>query len=67
MSPPWVRAYSTAYLRAAELGLPPELLLSRRQRDRLLRAWDGSGPLSASLRGFRRALLGSELDALIAP
>ena len=53
--------------RAAELGLPPELLLSRRQRDRLLRAWDGSGPLSASLRGFRRALLGSELDALIAP
>lgn len=52
--------------RAGELGLPPELLLSRRQRDHLLRAWDGSAPLSGSLSGFRRELLGPELDALAA-
>lgn len=47
---------------AAELGLPPELLLSRRQRDRMLRGWDGTTALSGRLAGFRRELLGAELD-----
>ena len=50
--------------RAGELGLAPELLLSRRQRDRALDAWDGRGSLAASIGGFRGALLGDELDAL---
>ncbi|KAB2965074.1 MAG: ribonuclease D [Thermoanaerobaculia bacterium] len=56
----------TVARRAAELGLPPELLLSRRQRDRLLRAWNGSAPVSAPLTGFRRALLGADLDSSVA-
>jgi ribonuclease D len=50
--------------KAAELALPPELLLSRRQRDALLRRWEGRSPLSAGLAGFRRALLGGDLDSL---
>ena len=50
--------------RAGELSLPPELLLSRRQRDRALDAWGGRGSLAAALGGFRGALLGDELDAL---
>ncbi len=50
--------------RARELSLAPELLLSRRQRDRALGAWDERGLLSASIGGFRAALLGAELDAL---
>ncbi|GMU64913.1 MAG: hypothetical protein AMXMBFR36_11870 [Acidobacteriota bacterium] len=48
--------------RAIELGLPPELLLSRRQRGRLYAAWDGTAPLAAPLTGFRRELLGADLD-----
>jgi ribonuclease D len=50
--------------RARELSLAPELLLSRRQRDRALDAWGGRGSLAASIGGFRGALLGAELDAL---
>lgn len=50
--------------RARELSLAPELLLSRRQRDRALEAWGGRGSLAAALGGFRGALLGAELDAL---
>jgi len=50
--------------RAAELNLPPELLLSRRQRDRLIARRDGAPSLGAGLEGFRRALLGPDLDAL---
>ena len=50
--------------RAGELSLAPELLLSRRQRDRALDAWGGRGSLAAALGGFRGALLGAELDAL---
>jgi ribonuclease D len=50
--------------RAAELSLPPELLLSRRQRDRALDAWNGTGSLAAAIGGFRGALFGAELDAL---
>ncbi len=50
--------------RAAELSLAPELVLSRRQRDRALDAWGGRGSLAAAIGGFRGALLGDELDAL---
>ena len=50
--------------RARDLSLPPELLLSRRQRERVLEAWDGQGSLSASIGGFRGALFGADLDAL---
>ncbi|MEO7191034.1 MAG: HRDC domain-containing protein [Vicinamibacterales bacterium] len=49
---------------AHELSLPPELLLSRRRRDRALDAWGGRGSLAASIGGFRGELLGAELDAL---
>jgi ribonuclease D len=52
--------------RAAELSLAPELLLSRRQRDRALDAWGGRGSLASAVGGFRGALLGAELDALAA-
>jgi ribonuclease D len=52
--------------RANELQLPAELLLSRRQRDRALDAWARSGgSLAAAVGGFRGALLGADLDALI--
>ena len=50
--------------RAGELSLPPELLLSRRQRERALEAWGGRGSLSAAIGGFRGTLLGNELDEL---
>jgi ribonuclease D len=52
--------------RAGELGLPAELVLSRRQRDRALAAWRrrGKGSLAEELGGFRARLLGAELDAL---
>lgn len=50
--------------RATELELPAEALLSRRQRERALDAWDGRGSLAAAVGGFRGALLGAELDAL---
>ena len=53
---------ATVARRAAALALEPELLLSRRQRDRLLRAWDGRGPLSDGLAGFRRGLLAADVD-----
>jgi ribonuclease D len=49
--------------RGAALGLEPELLLSRRQRDRLLRSWDGRGSLSRGLAGFRRDLLADDVEA----
>jgi ribonuclease D len=52
--------------RAAELGLPAELLLSRRQRDRALATWSGEGSLAEAIGGFRGRLLGAELDALAA-
>ncbi|MEQ1870774.1 MAG: ribonuclease D [Vicinamibacterales bacterium] len=51
--------------RAAALSLPPELLLSRRQRDRALDTWGGRGSLASAVGGFRGALLGAELDALV--
>jgi ribonuclease D len=51
--------------RAAELQLPAELLLSRRQRDRALDAWvRRGGSLAAAVGGFRGRLLGADLDAL---
>jgi len=49
--------------RAGTLELAPELILSRRQRDRLLRAWDGAAPLSSGLTGWRRELLAAAVDA----
>jgi ribonuclease D len=49
--------------RAAELELPPEVLLSRRQRERLIGRWEPPEPISAGLTGFRRELLGADLDA----
>lgn len=49
---------------ATGLGLPPELLLSRRQRGRLYAAWDGTAPLSAPLTGYRREMLAEELDEI---
>ncbi len=50
--------------RAGEVGIPPELLLSRRQRDRALRTWGGQGSLAATIGGFRGQLLGGDLDTL---
>jgi ribonuclease D len=50
--------------RASELSVAPEVLLSRRQRDRALDAWAGRGSMAAALGGFRGALLGAELDTL---
>ena len=52
--------------RGGELGIPSELLLSRRQRDRALAAWGGRGSLAARIGGFRGRLLGADLDALAA-
>ena len=51
--------------RAAELGLAPELLLSRRQRERAIAAWDGGGSWADAVGGFRGALLGAGLDAAV--
>jgi ribonuclease D len=53
----------TVARRAAALELAPELLLSRRQRDRILRAWDGVAALSGGLTGWRRELLADDVDA----
>jgi ribonuclease D len=52
--------------RAQELSLPPELLLSRRQRDRALDAWGGRGSLAAAMGGFRGALFGDEINEVAA-
>lgn len=52
--------------RAGELGISPELLLSRRLRDRALDAWQGRGSLAERIGGFRGRLLGADLDALAA-
>lgn len=52
--------------RAGELGLPPELLLSSRQRDRALAAERGRGSFAERIGGFRGRLLGADLDALAA-
>jgi ribonuclease D len=51
--------------KAAALALPPELLLSRRQRERAIEAWGGRGSLADAVGGFRGALLGAELDAAL--
>ncbi len=60
-----VRIAALVTQKATELGLSAELLLSRRQRERAIEAWqrDG-GSLAAALGGFRGALFGAELDAL---
>jgi hypothetical protein len=50
--------------RAGELQILPELLLSRRQRDRALTAWSGRGSLAEAIGGFRGRVLGDEIDAL---
>ena len=52
--------------RAGELGLAPELLLSRRQRERAIAAWRERGvpSLAEAIGGFRGRLLGAEIDAL---
>lgn len=52
--------------RAGELGLPSELLLSRRQRERALAVWRSAqgSSLAAAVGGFRGRLLGAELDRL---
>ncbi len=52
--------------RSGEVGLSPELLLSRRQRDRAIDSWSagGGGSLAERVGGFRGRLLGAELDAL---
>ncbi len=47
---------------AARLELPADLLLPRRQRERLLAA--AGAPLSSRLTGWRRDVLGAEIDAL---
>ena len=52
--------------RAGEIGIPPELLLSRRQRDRALAAWKERGSLVAAVGGFRGRVLGAELEAIVA-
>ena len=54
--------------RSGEVGLSPELLLSRRQRDRAIDSWraGGGGSLAERVGGFRGRLLGAELDALAA-
>jgi ribonuclease D len=51
--------------RAVELSLPPELLLSRRQRERAIAAWDGRGSIADAIGGFRGALLADEIDELV--
>ena len=53
-------------LRATELALPAELLLSRRQRSALLDGWAAGPPLSSLLTGFRRDQLGSAIDQAVA-
>jgi ribonuclease D len=50
--------------RAGELGLPPELLLSRRQRERALAALEDRSALAGSIGGFRADILGEELERL---
>jgi ribonuclease D len=60
-----VRVAALVTQKATELGLPGELLLSRRQRERAIETWlHAGGSLAAALGGFRGALLGAELDAL---
>jgi ribonuclease D len=60
-----VRVAALVTQKAAELGLPGELVLSRRQRERAVEKWlSVGGSLAAAVRGFRGALLGAELDAL---
>jgi ribonuclease D len=49
---------------ARDLGLAPDLLLSRREREALLAGWDGEAPLASRLTGFRRALLGTACDGI---
>jgi ribonuclease D len=50
--------------KAAELELPPELLLSRRQRERAIEAWDGRGSLADAVGGFRGQLFRADFAAL---
>jgi ribonuclease D len=50
--------------RAGELGLPPELLLSRRQRERALSALEDRESLAGAIGGFRSRLFGEELERL---
>lgn len=54
--------------RAGEIGIPAELLLSRRQRERALDFWRDNGESSwaAAIGGFRGQLLGADLEALAA-
>ena len=60
-----VRIAALVTQHATELGLPAELLLSRRQRERAVETWlRTGGSLAAALGGFRGAVLGAELDAL---
>jgi ribonuclease D len=60
-----VRVAALVTQKATELGLPAELLLSRRQRERAIETWLRSGgSLAAILGGFRGALLGADLDAV---
>jgi len=60
-----VRVAALVTQKATVLGLPAELLLSRRQRERAIEAWlRAGGSLSAAVGGFRGALLGAELDAV---
>ena len=62
-----VRVAALVTQKATELGLPGEQLLSRRQRERAIEAWlRTGGSLAAALGGFRGAVLGADLDALIA-
>jgi ribonuclease D len=51
--------------RAADLALPADLILSRRQRERALAAWDGRGSLGTAIGGFRGELLGADLDRAV--
>jgi len=48
---------------AGGLELPPELLLSRRQRQQLVAATESGSAPSTALAGFRLALLGDAVDA----
>lgn len=57
---------AAAARRAAELGLPAELLLPRRARERVLDAWEEGAPPAAALGGWRGAELAAALAELAA-
>ena len=51
--------------RAEQLGIDPALLASRRELERLLRTVTESEEIPERFRGWRRAVIGDELLAII--